>query len=238
MTNFDDYDIVYAHTDGACAGNPGPGGWGAIFTYGDKELERICGRDPDTTNNRMELIAAIESFKVLENTPDCEVMLLSDSKYVIDGWNKWLPKWKANSWRTSTKTPVKNVELWRELDALIAPRTSPVSFVWVRGHAGHNWNEEADRLAKGAIGISERPMRAAQSRANDVMAPVCIQLESARLHWLGQCNRFSELAGVCSEVSLDQAQAERLNAIIAKHATEAAETHRAIEAALSAVRMH
>jgi ribonuclease HI len=150
MTDFNQYKgkgMVFAHTDGACEGNPGPGAWAAIFTAGVVEVARISGRSADTTNNRMELTAAIEALKLISTAPAVDFTVVSDSKYVIDGANRWLPKWKADNWRTSAKGAVKNQDLWQELDALRQARTAYVGFIWVRGHSGDPWNEKADRLA-------------------------------------------------------------------------------------------
>ena len=141
--------IVTIYTDGACSGNPGPGGWGAILTSGSLRKE-ISGGDPDTTNNRMELMAAIASLQELKASSDVE--LFTDSKYVKQGITEWIIKWKANGWkRRSGKKllPVKNEDLWRQLDTLAEAHR--VSFKWVEGHAGHPENERADELARNAI---------------------------------------------------------------------------------------
>jgi len=137
---------VEIFTDGACSGNPGPGGWGAILRYGDNEKE-LSGGAADTTNNRMELQAAIESLKALKRP--CEVDLYTDSVYVRDGITKWLHNWKRNGWRTAAKKPLKNAELWQELiDAMAA---HSVNWHWVKGHAGHPENERADELARSGM---------------------------------------------------------------------------------------
>ena len=133
-------------TDGACRGNPGPGGWGAILQYGDHE-KNLSGAENDTTNNRMELTAVIEALRAL-STP-CEIALTTDSKYVIQGITEWLPQWKARGWKTSAKKPVKNVDLWTALDAAVTPHK--IEWHWVRGHTGHRENEMADQLANEAI---------------------------------------------------------------------------------------
>ncbi len=133
---------VEIFTDGACKGNPGPGGWGAVIRSGDRENE-ISGGEPHTTNNRMELLAAIRSLEAL--TRPCKVDLYTDSNYVRDGITKWIHGWRRNGWRTSDKKPVKNAELWQEL--LDAAEPHRVEWHWVRGHAGHPENERADRLA-------------------------------------------------------------------------------------------
>jgi ribonuclease HI len=134
---------VELYTDGACRGNPGRGGWGAILVYGDKEKE-LSGGEPMTTNNRMELMAAIEGLAALR--VPCEVTLTSDSKYLVDAINKgWLESWKKNGWRKADKSAVLNVELWKRIDMLLA--VHDVSFVWVHGHTGHPYNERCDALA-------------------------------------------------------------------------------------------
>lgn len=133
---------VQVFTDGACSGNPGPGGWGAVLRFGDKERE-LCGGADNTTNNRMELTAAIEGLRAL-NEP-CEVVLTTDSTYVKDGITRWLANWKKNGWKTAAKKAVKNQDLWQELD-LQTSRHS-VQWQWVKGHSGHPENERADALA-------------------------------------------------------------------------------------------
>lgn len=137
---------VEIYSDGACRGNPGPGGWGVLLRYGAHE-KRLHGAEPDTTNNRMELRAAIEGLKLL-NRP-CEVTLWTDSQYVLKGITEWLPGWKARGWKTAGREPVKNVDLWQMLDAERARHQ--VEWRWVKGHAGDPGNEEADRLANVAI---------------------------------------------------------------------------------------
>lgn len=134
---------VEAFTDGACSGNPGPGGWGAILRYGEKQKE-LCGGLALTTNNQMELIAAIEALNALKQP--CAVILTTDSVYVRDGITKWMPGWKRNGWRTADKKPVKNLELWQALDAARLPHE--VDWRWVKGHDGHPENERADELAR------------------------------------------------------------------------------------------
>jgi len=133
-------------TDGACSGNPGPGGWGAILRYQGHEKE-LSGYHRDTTNNRMELQAVIEGLSAL--TEPCAVMIHTDSKYVLDGATQYLANWKKKDWRTADKKEVKNTQLWKQLDELLAKHT--VSWQWVRGHSGHPENERADALARGAI---------------------------------------------------------------------------------------
>ena len=137
---------VEIFTDGACRGNPGPGGWGVILRFGKHERE-LSGGDPETTNNRMELMAAIMGLEVLKRP--CKVRLWTDSMYVKDGVTKWIHGWKRNGWRTGEKNPVKNVELWQRLDP--ARARHQVEWHWVRGHSGHAENERADQLARNAI---------------------------------------------------------------------------------------
>ena len=138
-----DSKTVDIYTDGACSGNPGPGGWGALLIFRGNERE-ICGGEPATTNNRMELRAAIEALEAL--TKPSTVRLHTDSKYLRDGITQWIVRWKGNGWRTASKKPVKNVDLWQRLDDAL-PRHE-VSWHWVRGHAGHPENERADELAR------------------------------------------------------------------------------------------
>ena len=134
---------VTIYTDGACSGNPGPGGWGAVLISGPHRKE-ICGGEPQTTNNRMELAAAIAALDALKKPS--RVDLHSDSEYLRNGISMWIEGWKRNGWRTSAKHPVKNVELWQRLDT--ARQRHEVSWHWVRGHAGHPENERADELAR------------------------------------------------------------------------------------------
>ena len=131
------------YTDGACSGNPGPGGWGAILIFGEHRKE-LNGGERDTTNNRMELLAAIESLEALKRPSTVD--LFTDSAYVKNGITSWIHGWKRNGWKTADKKPVKNVELWQRLDAALASHT--VSWHWVKGHAGHPENERADELAR------------------------------------------------------------------------------------------
>jgi ribonuclease HI len=133
---------VTIYTDGACRGNPGPGGWGAVLMFGAHEKE-LCGGELATTNNRMELTAAIKALEAL--TRPCTVELHTDSQYVRQGITEWLPGWKARGWKTAAKAPVKNDDLWKQLDAARSRHT--VSWRWVKGHAGDPGNERADRLA-------------------------------------------------------------------------------------------
>lgn len=137
---------VTIFTDGACSGNPGPGGWGAILSFGDHEKE-LKGGEAHTTNNRMELTAAIAALEALARP--CEVDLHTDSQYLRDGISAWIKKWKTNGWRTADKKPVKNVDLWQRLDAALSRHH--VRWHWVKSHAGHDMNERADELARAAI---------------------------------------------------------------------------------------
>ncbi|SFO13192.1 ribonuclease HI [Cohaesibacter marisflavi] len=134
---------VTIYTDGACSGNPGPGGWGALLTMGDHEKE-LCGGEANTTNNRMELTAAIEALNAL--TRACDVDLYTDSQYVKGGITGWIYGWKKNGWKTAAKKPVKNAELWQALDDAL--KRHKVDWHWVKGHAGHDGNERADELAR------------------------------------------------------------------------------------------
>ena len=134
---------VTIHTDGACSGNPGPGGWGAVLTFGDHEKE-LKGGEPHTTNNRMELMAAISALEALKRP--CAVDLHTDSEYLKNGITGWIHGWKKNGWRTADKKPVKNVDLWKRLDEALAHHR--VHWHWVKGHAGHAMNERADMLAR------------------------------------------------------------------------------------------
>ncbi|WP_417613769.1 ribonuclease HI [Parasphingorhabdus sp.] len=140
-----EYKIVEIATDGACKGNPGPGGWGALIRHGETEKE-ISGGEPNTTNNRMELRAAIEALNAL-NRP-CSVKLSIDSKYVKDGITKWIFGWQKNGWRTAARKPVKNADLWQDL--LKAVERHQIEWLWVKGHAGNADNERADQLASDA----------------------------------------------------------------------------------------
>ena len=133
---------VEAFTDGACSGNPGPGGWGALLRYNGNERE-LCGGEEETTNNRMELLAAIEALSALEQP--CHVRLTTDSTYVKDGITKWLENWKRNGWKTAAKKPVKNQDLWIRLDEQSSRHR--IEWCWVKGHSGHPENERADTLA-------------------------------------------------------------------------------------------
>jgi len=139
---------LFAYTDGACSGNPGPGGWGVLLQAreGDRILRerRLCGGEADTTNNRMELMAAISALEALERPS--EITIVTDSAYVKGGITGWMDGWKRNGWKTSARKPVKNVDLWQRLDAAQTPHK--VTWKWVKGHAGHRENEIADELAR------------------------------------------------------------------------------------------
>ncbi len=139
-------DKVFIFTDGACRGNPGPGGWGAILRAGDSEKE-IYGYEPQTTNNRMELMAAIQALEALKRP--CEIVLTTDSQYVRNGITEWLPNWKRRGWKTADKKPVKNQDLWERLERAI--HQHQVEWHWVKGHSGHDENERVDALANRAI---------------------------------------------------------------------------------------
>lgn len=137
---------VIIYTDGACSGNPGPGGWGAILKYGHREKE-LSGGEKETTNNRMEMIAAIEGLQALKKP--CRVKIVTDSNYLKEGITTWIHNWKKNGWRTAAKKPVKNADLWQALEA--AMEKHDVTWQWVKGHAGHPENERADQLARSEI---------------------------------------------------------------------------------------
>ncbi|HEY8553833.1 MAG TPA: ribonuclease HI [Burkholderiales bacterium] len=139
-------DSVRIYTDGACRGNPGPGGWGAILRYRDHERE-LYGGERETTNNRMELMAAIKALEAL--TRPCSVVLTTDSEYLRKGITEWLPQWKRRGWRTAARQPVKNQDLWERLEKAIAPHR--IQWEWIKGHSGHPENERADALANRAI---------------------------------------------------------------------------------------
>ena len=139
-------DEVVIYTDGACKGNPGPGGWGALLIYKGVKRE-LWGGEPDTTNNRMELMAAIRALAELKRP--CKVRLVTDSQYVMQGINDWMPNWKKRGWKTASKEPVKNADLWQKLDEEV--NRHQVSWQWVRGHTGHPGNERADQLANRGV---------------------------------------------------------------------------------------
>ena len=139
---------VEVYTDGACSGNPGPGGWGAVLRYrfnGKVYEKELSGGDASTTNNRMELTAVIEALKALKK--ECDITIYTDSRYVMDGVQEWMPNWKRNGWKTTNKkSPVKNLELWQILDSLLSKHK--IKWVWVKGHNGHPENERVDKLAR------------------------------------------------------------------------------------------
>lgn len=138
--------VVTIYTDGACRGNPGLGGWGASLEYGDNQ-RHLYGGELNSTNNRMELTAVIKALEALKF--NCQIELYTDSKYVLQGITEWLPNWKKRNWRTANKKPVKNVDLWQELDALVAEHD--INWHWVKGHSGHPGNDLADQLANKGI---------------------------------------------------------------------------------------
>ena len=154
--------VVEIFTDGACRGNPGPGGWAALLRYRDSSRV-VSGAYPDTTNNRMELTAAIEGLERL--TRPCRVVLSTDSEYLRRGITEWVPRWKRNGWRTSQKTAVKNRDLWQRLDAAAKPHR--IDWRWVKGHSGHPENEEVDRVANEAIDAMQEHPQPAGPTLND-----------------------------------------------------------------------
>jgi ribonuclease HI len=145
---------VKIFTDGACSGNPGPGGWGVVLRFDSKEKE-LKGGEAVTTNNRMELMAAISALEALKR--DCSVDMFTDSNYLKDGITKWIHGWRRNGWRTAEKKPVKNAELWQRLDAALGRHQ--IRWHWVRGHAGHAENERADALAREGMAPFKRGVR-------------------------------------------------------------------------------
>ena len=142
-------NTVVIYTDGACKGNPGPGGWGAILRSEDGQEKELCGGERETTNNRMEMMAVISALSALKRP--CQVILHVDSQYVLKGMTEWLVGWKAKGWRTTSKQPVKNVDLWQQLDALVNTAGHRVQWRWVKGHAGDPGNERADSLANRGV---------------------------------------------------------------------------------------
>lgn len=154
------YQPVTIFTDGACSGNPGPGGWGAILRFNDREIE-LYGAELDTTNNRMEITAAIRALQYLQRPS--EVDLTTDSKILQQGMSEWMAKWKQRNWRTSDKKPVKNIDLWHSLDHLT--QWHRVHWRWVKAHRGHTENERADQLAN--RGVDELLGRAKKARSSD-----------------------------------------------------------------------
>ena len=161
----DELPHVSIFTDGACKGNPGPGGWGAVIRMGAKEKD-ISGGERDSTNNRMELMAAIRALQAL--TKPCRVTLTTDSNYVKDGITKWIHGWLRNGWRTASRQPVKNADLWQELLEAVKPHR--IEWCWVKGHAGHVENERADELAR--LGMAPfKPVRATAEATPKVQPP-------------------------------------------------------------------
>lgn len=146
MTDSSASSIVEIFTDGACSGNPGPGGWGAVLRWRGEEKE-LSGGETETTNNRMEMMAAIAALESLKRP--VSVIVTTDSVYLRDGVTKWIHGWRKNGWKTAAKKPVKNVDLWQRLESAMAPHQ--IDWRWVKGHAGHPENERADKLATGAI---------------------------------------------------------------------------------------
>ena len=147
-------------TDGACSGNPGPGGWGAILRAGEAEKE-LWGGDPATTNNRMEMLAVIRALTALKRP--VAIRLHTDSQYVVKGMSEWLPGWKKRGWKTAGKEPVKNEDLWRALDAEAAKHR--IEWIWVKGHAGHTENERCDELARQGVDAARKAGRVVDSAA-------------------------------------------------------------------------
>jgi ribonuclease HI len=143
-------NTIEIYTDGACKGNPGPGGWGVLLKSNGTEKE-LFGGELVTTNNRMEMMAVIQALEALKRP--CKVMLHLDSKYVLQGITEWIHGWKARGWRTASKEPVKNVELWQRLDALVATGGHDIEWCWVKGHSGHPGNERADMLANKGVDL-------------------------------------------------------------------------------------
>lgn len=146
QTDKTDKKVVYIFTDGACSGNPGPGGWGAILRYGTNE-KHLSGAEPNTTNNRMEMLAAINAIKAIKFP--CKIILTTDSVYLKNGITQWIVNWKKNNWKNANNKPVKNIDLWQALENEIKDHS--IEWHWVKGHSGHHENELADELARKAI---------------------------------------------------------------------------------------
>jgi ribonuclease HI len=168
---------VVIYTDGACSGNPGPGGWGAILTYGDR-CKEISGGEAVTTNNRMELMAAISALEALKQPRLVE--LHTDSAYLKDGITKWIHGWKRNGWRTASKEPVKNADLWRRLDEV--RQQHEIKWHWVKGHAGHPENERVDALAREAMKPFLKGRRSARVIPEAEAGPSGVERENRRRH--------------------------------------------------------
>ncbi len=147
-------DQVVIYTDGACKGNPGPGGWGALLRSPDGAEKELSGGELSTTNNRMEMLAVIQALTALKRP--CAVRLYLDSQYVLKGMTEWLPGWKARGWKTAAKEPVKNVDLWQQLDQLVSKGGHTIDWCWVKGHAGDPGNERADALANVGVKMALR----------------------------------------------------------------------------------
>lgn len=145
---------VTVYTDGACKGNPGPGGWGVLLRSSDGTEKELCGGELETTNNRMEMMAVIQALAALKRP--CKVILHLDSQYVLKGITEWVSGWKAKGWKTSSKQDVKNVDLWKQLDALVAQSGHRIDWRWVKGHAGDPGNERADALANAGVLVAQR----------------------------------------------------------------------------------
>lgn len=147
-------NTVVIYTDGACKGNPGPGGWGVLLRSADGSEKELCGGELVTTNNRMEMMAVIQALLALKRP--CTVTLHLDSQYVLKGITEWLPGWKAKGWKTAAKQPVKNVDLWQQLDQLVSAKVHTIDWRWVKGHAGDPGNERADALANQGVEKAQR----------------------------------------------------------------------------------
>ena len=145
-------EVVHAFTDGACKGNPGPGGWGVLLRSADGTEKELCGGELETTNNRMEMMAVIQGLQALKRP--CDIVLHLDSQYVLKGITEWLAGWKAKGWKTSAKQPVKNVDLWQQLDLLVSQAGHTIDWRWVKGHAGEPGNERADLLANKGVEVA------------------------------------------------------------------------------------
>jgi ribonuclease HI len=197
---------IKAYIDGACSGNPGPGGWGVVLLRPDGTSLDLAGYAPQATNNRMELSAAIALLSYL--SPDVAVAIYADSKYVVDGVTSWMVNWKRNGWRNAQKKTVENIDLWQRLDALIEQRGSGLlTWHWVKGHAGHTMNERADRLAVAAIANRRGTGPAVDLTGGDPIAPAPVEKpprvsyarESGGWHWSTRAHRPDEEFLICIE---------------------------------------